>query len=264
MRSLSAGRCAGVLIWGIAVVLAGAAPAVAAECPDAGAETATARPAVRNASLVVPTGSLRAENGINLVGRGGSRAVDGTNARLRLGIAACLEILFDAPTYFGRLRGARGSGFSDAAPAVKRQLEGLPEGFSLSATAGLGLPTGDRRIAGRGYGPYLQFPWAQALAGGWRLSGMFTGTVRPSEPADKLVQATFVIEREIGPHADLFVEYVGDYPNVGRASHLINAGGAYRVTRTQQVDFHLGGGLNHAAPGYFFGLGYSIRFDGLF
>lgn len=264
MPGLLAGRCAGALMCWVAIVLAAPRPAVADECPGPGSEIETDRPDVTNSSLVVPTGSLQAENGINLVGRGGSQAVDGTNTRLRLGVAECLEILFDAPTYFGRRRGASASGFSDGAPAVKRQLEGLPAGFSLSATAGVGLPTGDRRIAGRGYGPYLQFPWAQALAGGWGLSGMLTGTVRPSQPANKLVQATFVIEREVSPRAGLFVEYVGDYPNSGRASHLINAGGAYRVTPTQQLDFHLGGGLNDAAPDYFFGLGYSIRFDGLF
>jgi hypothetical protein len=41
-------------------------------------------------------------------------------------------------------------------------------------------------------------------------------------------------------------------------------GGGWRFTRTQQVDFHVGVGLTAAAPVYFVGVGYSIRFDELF
>src|SRR5712692_3795961 len=44
---------------------------------------------------------------------------------------------------------------------------------------------------------------------------------------------------------------------------LINSGAAYRLTPTRQVDFHVGFGLNHNAPNWFFGLGYSFRRDGL-
>lgn len=235
------------------------------QCPDAEADIETDRPDVTNSSLVVPTGSLQVENGVNLNGRGGSRAVDGSNTRLRLGVAECLEVLVDLPTYFGRLRGVReSSGASDIMPAIKRQIDMLPDGLSLSAVAGVGLPTGDRQISGRGFGPYVQFPWAWALDGGWGVSGMLTATFRPSEAADKHVQATFVVERELGWRSDVFVEYVGDYQNRGRASHLINAGASYRLTGTQQIDMHFGGGLTDSAPDYFFGIGYSIRFDRLF
>jgi Putative MetA-pathway of phenol degradation len=45
---------------------------------------------------------------------------------------------------------------------------------------------------------------------------------------------------------------------------VINTGGAYGLTPTRQIDFHLGFGLNRNAPNYFFGLGYSFRRDGLF
>jgi hypothetical protein len=43
----------------------------------------------------VPAGSLQIENGINVSARGGDRFVDGTNTRLRAGIANCLEFLVD-------------------------------------------------------------------------------------------------------------------------------------------------------------------------
>ena len=46
--------------------------------------------------------------------------------------------------------------------------------------------------------------------------------------------------------------------------HLFNSGGGYRITDTQQIDFHIGIGLNDNAPAYIFGVGYSFRFDRLF
>ena len=74
----------------------------------------------------------------------------------------------------------------------------------------------------------------------------------------------FVIEKKVGERADLFVEYVGDFPDRAGPRHLLNSGGAYRLTPTQQIDFHVGFGLNRNAPNWLFGLGYSIRRDRLF
>ena len=94
---------------------------------------------------------------------------------------------------------------------------------------------------------------------------MFTQFWFPGQPKSNAIsEATFVVEREVGAHADLFVECVGGYPNHGGPSQVINTGGAYRFTRTQQVDFHIGFGLTNRSPTYFFGLGYSVRFDSLF
>jgi hypothetical protein len=45
---------------------------------------------------------------------------------------------------------------------------------------------------------------------------------------------------------------------------MINSGAGYRVTNTQQVDFHVAIGLNDIAPNYIIGIGYSFRFDNLF
>jgi hypothetical protein len=239
--------------------------AKADSCPSAKDEISTDRPDVTNSSLVVPTGSLQIENGVNSSARDGSRFVDGTNTRLRAGIANCLEILVDVPTYFANLRGGEGSGFSDVAPALKWQISPIPGKVDLSAVFGVALPTGSASIAGRGAQPYVQFPWSWELHDGWGLSGMLTEFVRPSEPTSKLVtEATFVIDKKVTERASLFVEYVGDYPVNGSPAHLVNSGGLYRLTPTQQVDFHVAVGLNHNAPSYIVGVGYSVRFDGLF
>jgi hypothetical protein len=234
-------------------------------CPTAKDEIATDRPDVTNSSLVVPTGSFQSENGINLSARDGGRMIDGTNSRWRLGIAPCLELLVDLPTYFANVKAPGSSGFSDVAPAVKWQVSPIPGKVDLSLVFGMALPTGAVDIAGRGAQPYLQMPWSWELHDGWGLSGMLTEFFRPAELITKRsTQATFVIEKKVTERASLFVEYVGDYPEHASPGQLMNSGGVYRLSPTQQVDFHVAFGLNHNAPSYIAGIGYSFRFDGLF
>jgi hypothetical protein len=239
--------------------------AKADSCPVVGDEITTDRPDVTNSSVVVPAGSLQIENGVNFSMRAGDRFVDGTNTRLRAGIANCLEFLVDTPTYFANVRSSEKSGFSDVAPALKWQISPIPGKVDLSAVFGVALPTGSAGIAGRGPQPYLQFPWSWELRSGWGLSGMLTEFIRPSDPASKrITETTFVIEKKVTGRASLFVEYVGDYPQNGSPSQLLNSGGVYRLSPNQQLDFHVALGLNHNAPNYIVGVGYSVRFDGLF
>jgi len=239
--------------------------AKAGECPTSASDIATDRPDTTNSSLVVPVGSLQNENGINTTERDFESTFDGTNSRWRLGVAPCLEILVDLPNYVGNLSGGAASGFSNVTPAIKYQFSSLPEFWNLSVTAGAGLPTGSPAIAGPGIQPYLQFPWSHELGGGWGTSGMLTTFFFPADPSNKqTTEATFVLERKVTEHASLFVEYVGDYPVSGSSVQLFNTGGEYLLTKTQQIDFHLAFGLNRNSPNYIVGVGYSIRFDGLF
>lgn len=234
-------------------------------CPVAKDEIVTDRPDVTNSSLVVPVGSFQSENGVNVSARDGGQTVDGTNSRWRFGIAPCLEFLVDLPTYFQNIRSPGSSGFSDVAPAIKWQVSPIPGKVDLSLTFGVALPTGAAEIAGRGVQPYLQMPWSWELHDGWGLSGMLTEFFRPSDLTAKgITETTFVIEKKITERASLFVEYVGDYPENAGPSQLLNSGGVYRLSPTQQVDFHVAFGLNHNAPSYIFGVGYSFRIDGLF
>lgn len=247
---------------------AGCAAAMAAEegdCGNSQTDIATDRPDVTNSSVVVPRGSLQLENGINWTTRQSATVIDGSNSRLRVGVAPCIEVLFDLPDYFHSLHGRATAGYSDFSPAIKRQLGHLPGDIELSATVGVEIPTGTARIAGSGYGAYVQFPWSKEIGGGWGLSGMFTAFLLPGEPASNpTLEPTFAIERQVGSRADFFVEYVADHPRRGAASQLFDSGGAFRITPTQQVDFRAGVGLNRAAPDYLFGLGYSFRFDNVF
>ena len=94
---------------------------------------------------------------------------------------------------------------------------------------------------------------------------MDTAFFFPSEPLNKLtIETTVSLEKEVGEHADVFIEYVGDYPEHGQSLIFLNSGGAYRLTKTEQLDFHVAVGLDKSAPDYIVGLGYSFRVDGLF
>jgi hypothetical protein len=249
----------------LALAIFGAVDAQADACPTAKDAIATDRPDVTNSSLVVPVGSLQSENGVNFSARNGGRIVDGTNTRWRLGIAPCLELLMDMPTYFATVRGPGSSGFSDVSPAVKWQVSPIPGKIDLSVVFGVALPTGLADIAGRGAQPYLQMPWSWELHDGWGVSGMLTEFFRPSDLTSKrITETTFVIEKKVTEKTSLFLEYVGDYPENTSPSQLLNSGGIYRLSPTQQVDYHVAFGLNHNAPSYIVGVGYSFRFDGLF
>jgi hypothetical protein len=250
---------------GLSLSILGASAASADQCPQKESPIRTDRPDVTNSSVVVPQGSFQSENGINFSQRDGNHEFDGTNSRLRWGIAPCLEVLVDLPTYFAAVRGQLNSGFTNVIPAIKWQISPVPGKIDFSATFGAGLPTGNKAIAGPGVQPYVQFPWSWELGGGWGISGMFTNFIVPADPTNKLsTETTFVLEREFAERAFLFIEYVGYYHVHGGPSYLINSGGGYRITPTQQIDFHIGIGLNDNAPAYIFGIGYSFRLDGLF
>jgi hypothetical protein len=248
-----------------AALIASASGTLAADgCPTSASEISTDRPDVTNSSRVVPYGSLQVENGVDWTVRQRSDVISGTETRLRLGVAQCTEVLADVPTYFYSLNGHASSGFSDLVVSIKRELP-VPFGFRLSATGGLGFPTGASKISSHGYDPYVQFPWSRRLSEDWSLHGMFTVTWFTRQHAfNPTFEPTVSLQRDLGPTRDLFVEYVGDYPNHARPSQILDGGGSWRVTRLQQLDFHVGFGLNSSSPDHFFGIGYSFRFDGLF
>ena len=251
---------------GLTLLTLAGAPASADQCPQTESPIETDRPDVTNSSLVVPQGSLQNENGINLSQpSAGGHEFDGTNSRWRLGIAPCLEVLVDLPSYLAPIDSRLPAGFTNVTPAIKWQISPAPGKIDLSATFGAGLPTGNRAITGPGVQPYIQFPWSWTIGGGWSINGMLTNFFVPADPGNAVTtETTFVLEREFGEKSFLFVEYIGDFHLGGGPSNLLNFGGGYRVTPTQQVDFHIGIGLNDNAPAYIVGIGYSFRVDHLF
>ena len=247
--------CATAYVWGASP------PAGAAQsCPDASQDIDTDRPDVTNSGVTVPKGSLQAENGINWTG-GHEASLDGPDTRMRLGLASCTELFVDLPDYARPLTGSGIGGFSGVAPGIKRQFDMLPDGVTASAAAGILLPVGTSRSSADRYGSYIQFPWSVDMGEPWKINGMVTAEWFPRDDM-AAEEATLSLARDIGPDADIFLEYIGDHRANQAFRSSFNIGGAYRLAKTRQIDIHIGFDPN--APGPFFGIGYSLRLDDLF
>jgi hypothetical protein len=249
------------------VALAGAAAFLgqpqrlaASECSDRTHPLEADRPDVTNSSLVVPRDSVQFENGVNWAVYRAAQLFDGPETRVRVGLFHCGEFLFDVPNYLRSRDGATTS-FSAPVISVKRQLFIDSPTFSLSAAAGVGVPSRALGSADRGYAPYVQFPWSRSLDNEWSINGM--ATVAWSTGAKTQFESTLTIEHDFNNRSDLFIEYVVDYTKQDRSSQVVDAGGGWHLTPTQQVDFHVGAGLTSAAPHHYVGIGYSFRFDGV-
>jgi hypothetical protein len=75
-------------------------------------------------------------------------------------------------------------------------------------------------------------------------------------------ESTFVLDRQLTKRWDTFVEYAGDFPELGSPRHLLHFGTAYRPAPQHQLDLHFGVGLA-AAANDFIGAGYSFRFQAI-
>jgi hypothetical protein len=242
-----------------------ASAAVADGCPKFSDNIATDRPDITNSSTVVPVGSLQSENG--------SPRPWGLDCRRAPSITgpgvqnACTEHLaaFSKPPVFEESVHVD-VGKQWARDATLRRAACI----ALAATHApfpVTVPFLDRRFQPQldQPQPYLQLPWSRELAYNWSLRGMATLFFRPRDPISQLTtEPTFLIEKKVSERADVFLKYVGDFPGHAGPRHLLNLGGAYRLTPTQQIDFRVGLGLNRNAPNWVFGLGYSIWRDGLF
>lgn len=223
---------------------------------------ATDRPAVTDSSVVVPLGTLQAENGFAETVSQGQQTFDGPETWLRFGVASKTELRLIVPDYFGQVAtgSAISSGFGDLTMGVKQQLGPAPGGFDVSLVVSLSLPTGARAISSHGYDPSAQLPWSRALSPNWTAAGMLS-VYWPTESGRRNVtgETTFLIDRQLTKPWDAFVEYAGDFTERGGPRHLLHFGTAYKLTNQQQIDLHFGVGLSAAAVDHFIGAGYSFR-----
>jgi hypothetical protein len=145
------------------------------DCPNSASEISTDHPDVTNSSRAVPYGSMQTENGVDWTVVRDPMLLADPRRDWRLGVAQCTEVLADVPTYFNSFNGRASSGFSDFVVSIKRELP-VPLGFDLSATGGLGFPTGASKISSQGYDPYVQFQWSRLLSDDWSLHGIRRNT----------------------------------------------------------------------------------------
>jgi hypothetical protein len=229
---------------------------------DAAGSIATDRPAITNSSMVVPDGSFQAENGFLETSSQGQSVLDGPETLARFGVAKRTELRFTVPDYFHNLTTSGGSGFGDFAFGVKEQLGPTLGKFDVSVVLFLSFPTGANTVSSGGYDPGLQVQWSRALSANWTAAGMFS-VYWPTQGRTRNVtgESTFLLDRQLTKPWDAFIEYAGDFPEVGGPRHLLHFGTALKIAKQQQIDFHVGVGLSSAAIDHFVGIGYSFRFQ---
>ena len=224
----------------------------------------TDRPAITDASMVVPSGYLLFENGFEFTGDQKQNSFDFPETLARFGLTSTTELRVGAPDYFENYNTGAGfgSGWGDFTLGVKQQLLANPDGFDASFVFTLSIPTGASILSSHGYDPEFLLPWSHPIGKNWTAAGMFSLLWPTEGPRRNLTgQASFLLDRQITSKLDAFVEYGGEYPQRGGPEHIIHVGGSYKVRPNQQVDFHFGFGLSAAAPDHFIGIGYSFQFD---
>ena len=226
----------------------------------------TDRPAITDSSLVVPRGDLVVENGFAETASQGQRSFDFPETLARFGITSKTELRFNPPDYFNNFNNgiSFGSGAGDLSLGVKQQLV-AKTGFDASLVVALSFPTGAKAVSSHGYDPQFLVPWSHPLSTNWTAAGMFA-LLWPTEPSltggsrrNLTGQVSFLLDRQITSRWDTFTEYAGDFPQRGGPQHLLHLGTAFKVTRNQQLDFHVGFGLSSAAVDHFIGFGYSFQ-----
>jgi hypothetical protein len=224
---------------------------------------ATDRPAVTNSSGVVPTGSLQVENGFLETSSQGQSVLDGPESLVRFGVSKRTELRFTVPDYFHNLNAGGGSGFGDFAFGVKEQLGPTPGKFDISVILFLSFPTGTNNVSSGGYDLGIQVPWSRALSTNWT-AAMFS-VYWPTQGRTRNVtrESTFLVDRQLTKPWDAFIEYAGDFSENGGPRHLLHFGTALKITRQQQIDFHVGVGLSSAAVDHLIGIGYSFRIQAI-
>ena len=223
----------------------------------------TDRPDVTESSLVIPKGSVQFENGITWTKNHGDQVLDLSETLIRVGLLNRTEIRLVVPNYIANLtRSSAPAGFSDIAIGMKQQLGPLPGHFDLSVIVAVSLPTGAARVSSHGFDPFVKFPWSRDLRNGRSIGGMQSLFWNTQGAKRNLTwEATFNLEKEITNRCSVFVEYAGDFPRLSGSQQIAHLGAAYRITRTQQLDSHVGFGLSPNSLGRFFAIGYSIRFE---
>lgn len=224
----------------------------------------TDRPAITDASMVVPSGYLLFENGFAETGNQGHSSFDFTETLVRFGLTSTTELRFSPPDYFQNFNTGRGfgSGWGGLSLGVKQQLFVTSGGFDASLIVSLSFPTGANVISSHGYDPEFLVPWSHPISKNWTAAGMFS-LLWPTEGTRRNLtgQASFLIDRQITSRWDAFVEYGGYFPQRGGPQHIVHAGSSFKLTPNQQLDFHFGFGLSSAAVENFIGFGYSFQFQ---
>ena len=239
----------------------------------------TDRPSQSDASTLVPPGYLQAEAGYTWAEDDSAGATTeshaGPNLFLRYGVMDRLELRLGWDGYLSvqtdpdpTVHGA-GDGQASAKVYLWEEAGGLPETTLLAGTT---LPFGKDGLSSGRSDPFFRFLFQYTLPEGFSFGSNLGVTWKTSATATggKDTDADFIYTALLGygvtPQVDAFVEFFGALPledgvagSPTEDRHGFDAGFAWRVLPTVQVDLSAGIGLNDAAQDLFIAAGISYR-----
>lgn len=237
---------------------------------DKSPEICTDRPSVTPSPLVVPQNYFQAENGIALRKEHSGGTFNASQTQLRLGVLKRAELRLSVPNYFLTRGSAQDvSAVSDMSVGTKIQLGPLPGKFQMAVIPGLTLPTGSKALTSNAVDPFIQLTAAHQLSDNWSV-GSAHSIFMHTEAAETQVQGitstrkniiyqpTCILFRRLGPHADYFLEYAGNFTRYKLSDQIIDTGAVYRFKRNQQIGFRCGVGLTKASSTAFVEFGYAF------
>lgn len=191
--------------------------------------------------------------------------------QVRLGILPRAELRLAVPNYL-LVRGGQQnvSGVADMSVGAKLRLGPLPGKLEMAVIPGFTVPTGSADLTSNAVDPFVQIVVSRSLSKNWTICSahsifLQTEVEEPQNDGDVqttnknvIYQPTCVFFRKLGPKADFFTEYVGNFQKSTLSNQILDSGTLYRFRRNQQLGIRFGVGLTKASPTAFVEFGYSI------
>ena len=220
---------------------------------------ATSRPSISDTPGIVPVRHLQIESGLSGFARGGGpEYAQFGEALLRYGLRPNVEVRLGLPNYLVLAHGSP-AGFDDTSVAASLYL-GRVAGLDVGVVPTLSFPTGARGLRDEAVTPSFSLNVAHDMGGGRSLGGTLAQSYGRQGGHD-LTQtlATLVYVQPLGA-LTAFAEVAGTFAPLDRPEQYAHVGLQRLVTRTAQVDLHVGLGLDKKAAHEFVGAGLSVRF----
>ena len=226
-------------------------------------DISTERPSFSTSPIALPAGHLQLESGVQLTGSdGGVRDVTLPFLLLRAGLARRVELQLGWAGYSITDLGARtAKGATDTTVALKVQLNRQDGALPAFGVLGqLSFPTGAKNKTSDSVDPSIGLLWTYDLPS----AGLFgTALVTSTTDADghRIGQSGlgagigFPLARRLSG----YVEYFGNFTQHRSPSHNGNAGLSFLLDKNMAIDAYAGAGLSRAAPNYFVGAGFGVR-----
>lgn len=150
-------------------------------------------------------------------------------------------------------------GVSDMSIGWKYQIGPIGK-VDIAAIPEIVVPTGSGFFRSKTVDPSIRFPYGFPVGKNWEMGGMQGFFLTSDSEGNRLLiwQPVFLLERELGEKANIFMEYAADFPTRGKNVQFLHFGAAYRPRRSAQLETHFGIGLNRETPTIFYAFGYSF------